>query len=145
MYLPEPHGDDDVPHTPREDDIDSISDDIDLLLGGDKPSEKDDKPKTDPAEKFKSFDFPIYPLNQTRGKHEPCGYIPITFYYAKKNRPKIFHRQSGTFFNYEWLNIVKPVIRGHRWNKEKVAFLDNWPLKRGLIHLKFFMTWIADW
>ena len=101
VYLPEPHGDDDVPHTPREDDIDSISDDIDLLLGGDKPSEKDDKPKTDPAEKFKSFDFPIYPLNQTRGKHEPCGYIPITFYYAKKNRPKIFHRQSGTFFNYE--------------------------------------------
>jgi hypothetical protein len=26
-----------------------------------------------------------------------------------------------------------------------VSFLDNWPLKRGLIHLKFFMTWIADW
>jgi hypothetical protein len=26
-----------------------------------------------------------------------------------------------------------------------MAILDNWPLKRGLIHLKFFMTWIADW
>jgi hypothetical protein len=28
-------------------------------------------------------------------------------------------------------NIVKPVLRGHLWDKEKVALYDRWPLKRG--------------
>ena len=35
---------------------------------------------------------------------------------------------------------VKPVLRGHPWDKEKVALLDRWPLKRGSIHMKFSMT-----
>jgi len=35
---------------------------------------------------------------------------------------------------------VKPVLRGHLWDKEKVAFTDRWPLKRGSIHIKFSMT-----
>jgi len=34
-------------------------------------------------------------------------------------------------------STVKPVLRGHIWDKEKVALLDMWSLKRGLIHIKF--------
>ena len=37
-------------------------------------------------------------------------------------------------------NIVKPVLWGHLWDKEKVAIQDKWPLKRGSIHMKFSMT-----
>ena len=36
--------------------------------------------------------------------------------------------------------IVKPVLRGDLWNKEKMAFSDRWPLKRGSNHMKCFMT-----
>ena len=36
--------------------------------------------------------------------------------------------------------IVKPVLRGHLWDKEKVVFQERWPLKRGSIHMKFSMT-----
>ena len=36
--------------------------------------------------------------------------------------------------------IVKPVLRGHLWDKEKVAFQDRWPLKRDLIDMKFSTT-----
>ena len=35
---------------------------------------------------------------------------------------------------------VKPVLRGHLWDKEKVALYDRWPLKRGSFHMKFSMT-----
>jgi len=35
---------------------------------------------------------------------------------------------------------VKPVLRGHLCDKEKMALLDRWPLKRGSIHLKFSIT-----
>jgi hypothetical protein len=34
---------------------------------------------------------------------------------------------------------VKPVLRGHLWDKEKVVFQDSWPLKRGSIHMKYSM------
>jgi hypothetical protein len=27
--------------------------------------------------------------------------------------------------------LVKPVLRGHLWDKEKLALQDRWPLKRG--------------
>ena len=37
------------------------------------------------------------------------------------------------------LITFKPVLRGHLWNKEKVALYDRWPLKRGSIHIKFSM------
>ena len=101
IYLPEPHGDDDAPYTPRDSEVDSISDDIDIMLGDNKSDGdgKDKNKQADPAAKFKSFDFPVYPLSQTRGKHEPCGYIPITFYYAKKYKPRTFVRQSGIYFD----------------------------------------------
>ena len=39
-----------------------------------------------------------------------------------------------------YLITVKPVLRGHLWDKKKVVFNDRWPLKRGAIHLKFSMT-----
>jgi hypothetical protein len=35
---------------------------------------------------------------------------------------------------------IKPVLRGHHWNKAKVVFCDRRPLKRGSIHMKFSMT-----
>jgi hypothetical protein len=37
-------------------------------------------------------------------------------------------------------NTVKPVLRGHLWDKEKVGFYDRWPLKRGSNHMIFPMT-----
>ena len=35
---------------------------------------------------------------------------------------------------------VNPVLRGHLWDKEKMAIYDRSPLKRGSIHIKFSMT-----
>ena len=35
---------------------------------------------------------------------------------------------------------LKPVLRGHLWDKEKVVFKDRWPHKRGSIHMKFSLT-----
>ena len=34
-------------------------------------------------------------------------------------------------------NTVKPALRGHIWDIEKVVFQDRLPLKRGSIHMKF--------
>jgi len=36
-------------------------------------------------------------------------------------------------------NTVKPVLRGHLWDKERVALYDRWPFKRGSVHMKFSM------
>jgi hypothetical protein len=36
--------------------------------------------------------------------------------------------------------VVKPALRGHLWNKEKVVFKDRWPLKTGSIPMIFSMT-----
>jgi len=35
------------------------------------------------------------------------------------------------------LYIVKPALRGHLWDNEKVTLYGRGPLKRGSIHLKF--------
>jgi hypothetical protein len=35
---------------------------------------------------------------------------------------------------------VKPVLRGHLWDQEKVALKDSWPLIKGSIYIKFSMT-----
>ena len=35
---------------------------------------------------------------------------------------------------------VKPVLRSHLWDNEKVALYGRWPIKRGSIHMKFSMT-----
>jgi hypothetical protein len=34
-------------------------------------------------------------------------------------------------------NTIKPVLRGHLLEKEKVVFKGRWPLKTGSIHIKF--------
>ena len=34
---------------------------------------------------------------------------------------------------------VKPVLRGHLWDKQKVALYDKWPLKWGSIYMKVSM------
>ena len=52
---------------------------------------------------------------------------------------------SGTWKSYISVSdknvyTVKPVLRGHLWDTEKVTLLDRWPLKRGSIHMKFSMT-----
>ena len=50
---------------------------------------------------------------------------------------------------------VKPVLRGHRKDKEKVASWGRWPLKRGSFHIKcsmmgqekvaFKYRWLLNW
>ena len=35
---------------------------------------------------------------------------------------------------------VKPGLRGHIWDKEKLFFKDRWPLKRSSVFIKFSMT-----
>ena len=43
--------------------------------------------------------------------------------------------------NVHWyVYTVKPVLRGHIWDTEKVAFEDRSSLKRGSINMNFFMT-----
>jgi len=37
------------------------------------------------------------------------------------------------------VNTIKPVLRGHLCDNEKVVFQDRWPLKRGSIHVKISM------
>jgi len=34
---------------------------------------------------------------------------------------------------------VKPVLRGHPWDKGKVTLQDRWPLKRGSIFICNFL------
>jgi len=38
------------------------------------------------------------------------------------------------------LNTVKPLLRGHLCDKEKMALWDRWLLKRCSIHMKISMT-----
>ena len=47
----------------------------------------------------------------------------------------------GSCFLYLFIYTVKPVLRGHLWDKEKMAlYKDRWSLKQGSIHMKFSMT-----
>jgi len=39
---------------------------------------------------------------------------------------------------------VKPVLRGHFWDKERVVLWYRWPLERGSIHIKFTMSGQGD-
>jgi hypothetical protein len=40
-----------------------------------------------------------------------------------------------------YLNTVKPVLRGHLWEKEKNGISrQRWPLNRGSIYIIFYMT-----
>ncbi|CAC5415979.1 unnamed protein product [Mytilus coruscus] len=135
IVLPEPHGDDDAPHTPRDSEVESISEDIDLMLGDNSADGvKDEKKEADPAAKFASFDFPVYPLNQTRGKHEPCGYIPITFYYAKNsNQELLFDKQITEPFNDLVLKFW--LLSLTSWKRDDDGFL----------YMREFISDEADW
>ena len=42
--------------------------------------------------------------------------------------------------SYLFIFTVKPVLRGHLWNKVRVVFKDRLLLKRGSIHIKISMT-----
>ena len=50
------------------------------------------------------------------------------------------HNKNGTITALTFLIRVKPVIRGHLWERKKVVLYDRWPLKRGSVHMKFSMT-----
>jgi hypothetical protein len=58
---------------------------------------------------------------------------PTNVYYMIKHIHVKFITQHTTLD----ISTVKPVLRGHLWDKEKVVFYDRWPLKRGSIHMKF--------
>ena len=47
---------------------------------------------------------------------------------------------SRRLLNQMKITTGKPVLRGHLWDKEIMAILDRWPLKRVSIHMKFYMT-----
>jgi hypothetical protein len=58
------------------------------------------------------------------------------FFMAKKLKFSVC-----TYSTNDNVYTVKPVLRGHLWDKEKVALWDRWPLNRGSIHMKLSMTW----
>jgi hypothetical protein len=67
---------------------------------------------------------------------------------TKNNKQKMLNPSKWSEWNcldlqkYNWLIqcTVKPVLRGHLWDKEKVVVSGRWPLKRGAIHMKFSIT-----
>lgn len=96
VYLPEPHGDDDVPPPPGE--REKTEEGVNLT----KPT----TPKTEngaPVEKHEilkkvePLHFPIFALNpkKTDNVHEPCGNVPVVFYMAKRAKPKLWNRNNG--------------------------------------------------
>ncbi|KAK3096492.1 hypothetical protein FSP39_000692 [Pinctada imbricata] len=100
VYLPEPHGDDDVPRPP--DDLGSNSDDVDIehLLPQDEPTgTKDYEPPVEKHEILKKVEpqhFPIYYLNPKKNVHEAAGMLPLVIYLGKRAKPFVWNRQCGT-------------------------------------------------
>ena len=100
IFLPPPHGDDDVPQTPEppddDDDLHSLSSDVDIPL----PDDDKKKPKEKPAKEdyVKDVDpmmFPLYSLDGSTSTHKPCGKLPLIFYWGKTARPLKYNRQIG--------------------------------------------------
>ena len=56
------------------------------------------------------------------------------------NQKQQRHHSNQLLINTTINNTVKPVLRGHLSDKEKLVLLDRWPLKRGSIHMKFSIT-----
>ena len=55
--------------------------------------------------------------------------------------PNIFPDNEHIYiYIYIYIYTVKPVLRGHLWDKENMTLQVRWPLKRGSIHMKFSMT-----
>ena len=50
------------------------------------------------------------------------------------------HNKNGTITALTFLIIVKPVLKVTYEKWKKVLWYDRWPLKKGSVHMKFFMT-----
>ncbi|KAH3736148.1 hypothetical protein DPMN_042710 [Dreissena polymorpha] len=100
ITLPPPHGDDEVPRTPEppgDDDLDSLSDDMEIPLPGDERKGSEKPGATE--DRIKDVDpmmFPLYSLDGSSTKHSPCGSLPLIFYWARRPKPPTFNRQIGT-------------------------------------------------
>lgn len=95
VFLPEPHGDDDVPLPPGE--RDKVEDELNLQLPTPKTENGAPVEKHEILKKLEPLHFPIFALNpkKTDNVHEPCGNVPIIFYLAKQARPKVWNRNNG--------------------------------------------------
>ncbi|XP_053396911.1 uncharacterized protein LOC123552816 isoform X2 [Mercenaria mercenaria] len=97
VILPGPQGDDDVPKTPEppeEDDLDSLSSEIDIPLPGDE--KKTEPPQEDRVHDVEPMMYPLYSLDGSSAVHKPCGSLPLIIYWGKRVRPMTFNRQIGT-------------------------------------------------
>lgn len=97
VYLPGPHGDDDVPKTPEppeDDDLDSLSSEIDIPLPGDE--KKAEPPQEDRVKDVDPMMYPLYSLDGSSSVHKPCGSLPLIIYWGKRIRPNTYNRQIGT-------------------------------------------------
>ena len=103
VFLPPPHGDDDVPKTPEppddDDDLHSLSSDVDILLPDEdtKKSKEEEAPKEDYVKDVDPMMFPLYSLDGSTSTHKPCGKLPLIFYWGKKARPVTYNRQVGKY------------------------------------------------
>eukprot|EP00105_Crassostrea_gigas_P027941 XP_011449441.1 PREDICTED: titin homolog isoform X1 [Crassostrea gigas] len=118
VYLPEPHGDDDVPPPPgeREKTEEGVT-----LTKPTTPKTENGAPveKHEILKKVEPLHFPIFALNpkKTDNVHEPCGNVPVVFYMAKRAKPKLWNRNNGTVpFNDLVLDIAG--IDLQTWRKE---------------------------
>ena len=56
------------------------------------------------------------------------------------------HLKKRSVLSYHMLyGTIKPVLRGHLWDKEKLSLEDMWPLNSGSIDMKFSMTGQKRW
>ena len=63
-------------------------------------------------------------------------YVYIYVYTCTNIFTLFVHKYHFSYF----CTWVKPVLRGHIWDKRKVALYDRWPHKKDSIHTKFSMT-----
>lgn len=101
VVLPGPKGDDEVPKTPdltneADDDLDSLSSDIDIVLPGDEKQPSSEK-QEDYVKDVDPMMFPLYALDGNSAIHKPCGSLPLVIYWVKKEKPATFNRQCGTY------------------------------------------------
>ncbi|KAK7503175.1 hypothetical protein BaRGS_00005440 [Batillaria attramentaria] len=110
IYLPPPHGDDEVLHNRSGSlsdtgDLDSLSDSIDLMLADDASDAQGTQTvkRDDPAKDIDALPFPLYSLHAGKSDslHKPCGTLPLVLYWGKRERPRVFNRQAGTLGVYD--------------------------------------------
>ncbi|OWF37664.1 titin-like isoform X2 [Mizuhopecten yessoensis] len=105
VYLPEPHGDDDVPTTPRGrggrsdvGDFDSLSDDVEISLPGEDVKKQQEPVANELVKDIEAVPFPLLSVNPAKGDsmHASCGTLPLVMYIGKRLKPQEFNRQCGT-------------------------------------------------